>query len=263
MNMYHKYAVIAFVVLVPSVTRASLTDGLVGHYELNGSTADSSGFNNDGIAMGATPSSDRFGTPNGAYFFDGIGDYIHIPESAAFDSTAFSISLWFRAESFPVGAAMLISKGQNNFEIHTAASTGPSAMKFLPRFVEHGVIMDWYTPADTYSLVEWTHVVGVYDPGIEIRFYVDGVEVPLSGPLALLNAPDNLLDARLGARTDDTLFFHGDIDDVRIYNRVLSASEAEQLFSAVPEPTTFALWLLGLAAIGIRHRRNTGRSFNT
>jgi hypothetical protein len=59
-----------------------------------------------------------------------------LPESTAFDSTAFSISLWFRAASFPVQAGMLISKGQNNFEIHTAAEefTGPSAMKLLPVF---------------------------------------------------------------------------------------------------------------------------------
>lgn len=219
------------VILVPCGTQAELTDGLVARYDLNGNAADSSGYRNDGTVMGATPSPDRFGTPNSAYFFDGIDDYIRIPESTAFDSPAFSISLWFRSASFPAEAGMLISKGQNNFEIHTTQEEfiAPRAIKFLPRFVAHGVTMDWYAPANTNALHEWTHIVGVYNPGTEIRFYVNGVDMPLKGPSDLRNASDNLLDARLGMRSDNTLPFHGEIDDVRIYARVLSADEISQL----------------------------------
>jgi hypothetical protein len=69
----------------------------------------------------------------------------------------------------------------------------------------------------------------------------------------LLDAPDNLLDARLGARTDDTLFFHGDIDDVRIYNRLLTADEVGLL--AVPVPSSLALAALSAIALLIARRR--------
>lgn len=258
--MKHPTACFAFAfvaLLCPYSSHAALVDGLVARYDLNGNANDSSGFGNHGAVAGPILTSDRFGSPNSAYSFDGVDDYIQIPESTAFDSFAFSISLWFRAESFPVQAGMLISKGQNNFEIHTAAEefTGLSAMKFLPRFVAEGVTMDWYTPADVYGLGQWTHVVGVYNPGVDIQLYVNGIDVPLSGPNDLFNAPDNLLDARLGSRTDGTLFFHGDIDDVRIYDRVLSASEVSELFM-VPEPNGVLLASAGLFALVVCRRTN-------
>lgn len=240
----------AVVFLFPSAAQASLLDGLVARYDFSGSAVDTSGFGNDGTAFGPLLITDRFGNSDAAFHFDGADDYIQMPESDAFDSTAFSISLWFRAHAFPTEAGMLISKGQNNFEIHTGAVefTGPSAMKLLPRFVALGVPMDWHTPANAYAIDDWTHVVGVYDPGNEIRFYVDGIESALSGPANLLDAPDNLLSARIGMRTDNTLPFDGDIDDVRIYNRVLTPDEVGQLHS-IPEPSGVALAVCGLLGL--------------
>jgi concanavalin A-like lectin/glucanase superfamily protein len=250
------------VILLPCSVQAGVTIGLVAHYELDGNAEDTSGFDNDGIVFGATPSTDRFGMSNGAYFFNGIDNYIEIPESSIFDSTAFSISVWFRAESFPAEAGFLISKGQNNFEIHTLSEvTGPSGMKFLPRFVAHGVITDWHSPPDSYSLGEWTHVVGVYDPGNnDIRYYVDGFEVPLIGPAATPTAPDNTLNARLGMRADNTLAFHGYLDDVRIYDRALSSTEVAEIHAdVVPEASSVVIWGLVLCVFvawnAIRGRR--------
>lgn len=261
MKCFRGFVLAAVASLLPSVADASLDDGLVARYDFSGSAADSSGKSNDGTVSGPILISDRFGNADSAYHFDGVDDFIQIPESDAFDSTAFSISLWFRAHAFPTEAGMLISKGQNNFEIHTGAVefTGPSAMKFLPRFVALGVAMDWHTPAEVYEIDEWTHVVGVYDPGKEIRFYVDGVESALSGPANLLDAPDNLLNARLGMRTDNTLPFDGDIDDVRIYNRVLTPDEVGQLHS-LPEPSGIALCSVAAVCLGVlRMRRRAPR----
>ena len=132
-------------------------------------------------------------------------------------------------------------------------------MKYLPRFVAHGVTMDWHSPANSYSLGDWTHVVGVYDPGNDdIRFYVDGLEVPLIGPAATPTAPDNMLNARLGMRADNTLAFHGDIDDVRIYDRALSSTDAGALYAeVVPEPSSVVIWTLtffGLIVWACRQR---------
>ena len=133
---------------------------------------------------------------------------------------------------------MLISKGQNNVEIHTAGHTGATSMTFLPRY---GGGQDWHTETDAYALHEWTHVVAVYRSATEVRFYVNGAEVPLFGPTVAENAPDNPLHARLGMRTDNTLAFHGAIDDVRIYSRALSTSEAAGLFTLVPSVDTHSV----------------------
>ncbi|MDZ4781899.1 MAG: LamG-like jellyroll fold domain-containing protein, partial [Planctomycetia bacterium] len=217
-----------------------LLNGLTARYDFSGDAADLSGFGNDGTVFGPVPTADRFGISDAAFLFDGDDDYIQLPEGSAFDSTDYSISLWFRAESTPAQAGMLISKGQNNFEIHTAGDTGATAMTFLPRF---GSGQDWHTESDAYALHEWTHVVAVYRSAAEVRFYVNGTEAPLFGPNVAENAPDNLLNARLGMRTDNALAFHGAIDDVRIYSRALSMSEAAELFALVPSADTHGVMI--------------------
>lgn len=260
MNLLHRSALVIAGALFPCVAQAALNDGLVARYDFSGNAMDSSGYGNDGTVVGASLTSDRFGNPDSAYAFNGIDNYIQIPESSAFDSPAFSISLWFRATAYPDQAGMLISKGQNNFEIHTGSEvTGPTGMKFLPRFVAFGVPTDWSSPTDSYSIGNWTHVTGIYDPGNAIQFYIDGVAVPLIGPIATPSAPDNLVDARIGMRTDNTLAFQGAIDDVRIYDRVLTADEVGQLFSSAPEASSVFVWSLLCLIMGVgwwRRRRS-------
>ena len=58
--------------------------------------------------------------------------------------------------------------------------------------------------------------------------------------------------------------FHGDLDDVAYWNRVLSLAEIQTLFNggagtelyyAIPEPATLSLLLVGFAAVALRRRR--------
>ena len=55
-------------------------------------------------------------------------------------------------------------------------------------------------------------------------------------------------------------YFDGAMDDIRIYNYALSAAEVQGLYTAVPEPSTYAaltgLTALGFAAMRRRKRRN-------
>jgi hypothetical protein len=66
----------SFVVTEP----ADLSRGLVAYYPLNGNADDMSGNGNHGTVDGATLTQDRFGNQNSAYSFDGVNDYISIPE---------------------------------------------------------------------------------------------------------------------------------------------------------------------------------------
>ena len=54
------------------------TDSLVGYWPFNGNAIDESGNLNDGTVNGATLTTDRFGTANAAYDFDGVDDFINI-----------------------------------------------------------------------------------------------------------------------------------------------------------------------------------------
>ncbi|QFY10798.1 LamG domain-containing protein [Nonomuraea phyllanthi] len=82
---------------------------------------------------------------------------------------------------------------------------------------------------------EWTHLLGVYDAVAKTaRLYVNGVlqeEKPFTvtwnatGPMAIGRAKHN------GAKVD---FFPGEIDDVQVFDRLVSAEEAADLFSHHP-----------------------------
>ena len=52
------------------------TNGLVGYWPFNNNANDESGNGNNGTVNGATLTTDRFGSSNSAYLFDGIDDFI-------------------------------------------------------------------------------------------------------------------------------------------------------------------------------------------
>ena len=83
----------------------SLQDSLIAHYPLNGNALDASVNGNNGTVMGATPTTDRMGNPNGAYFFDGVDDYISLNPNQKFKPI------------FPVTITAWIELQSNNFNM--------------------------------------------------------------------------------------------------------------------------------------------------
>ena len=57
----------------------NINDSLLIHYTLDGNINDYSGNGFDGTPHGVSFTYDRFGTPNSACYFDGINDYIDLP----------------------------------------------------------------------------------------------------------------------------------------------------------------------------------------
>lgn len=72
---------------------------MVTYYSFNGNANDSSGHNNNAIVHDAILTTDRFGTPNSAYQFDGINDYISA-SSTGLPTADRTIAFWFNATSF-------------------------------------------------------------------------------------------------------------------------------------------------------------------
>jgi hypothetical protein len=80
----------------------------------------------------------------------------------------------------------------------------------------------------------WYFVASVYDASAQtLHVYVNGVldDGALTGtvPASLFNTPAG---GRLGAKSGSTSFFNGLIDDARVYNRALSATDIAALYSA-------------------------------
>ncbi len=75
----------------------NINDGLLIHYTFDGNTKDYSGNGFDGISYGVTFTEDRFGTPNSACYFDGINNYINLPNiSQLKPNLPVSFSFWIK-----------------------------------------------------------------------------------------------------------------------------------------------------------------------
>jgi hypothetical protein len=89
----------------------------------------------------------------------------------------------------------------------------------------------YYSSGDSVTDVtgKWHHVVGMRN-GSNWRIYVDGVlENSATGGTGTLATPWTL---QIGHESGSVYWFPGTIDDVRIYNRALSAAEVKQLYNA-------------------------------
>lgn len=94
-----------------------------------------------------------------------------------------------------------------------------------------------------FSDTAWKHIVCVYD-GAYLRSYVNGVEVgtPAAYSSAVSTGSENI--PAIGARTSAANYWRGDIAEVRVYGRALSAAEVWKLYA---EETRWELYDTGLA----------------
>jgi hypothetical protein len=80
--------------------------------------------------------------------------------------------------------------------------------------------------ATTFQTGKWVHVAGVFDPGIAVRFYLDGTlaqEVTTNIPATQNNTAHTVA---FGRRPENICCgLKGYIDDVRIFKRALSSAE--------------------------------------
>jgi hypothetical protein len=262
----------------PSRGSPPVTNGLVAAYDFAGNANDSiNGIN--GAIFGATPTSDRFGRANNAYAFNGSSSYIEIPDHDVFSVTttgAFSISSWVRPDgtSLDANGDLLFShtdgtgyvywmgKGDTGrhewaARMYSADNTEVPNRKNRASFYlfnpQGGLGAGSYAQDPVVPGV-WIHFLAVVDTGaMTITWYKNGVfrdqdsfAPGSSFPVTPANGTEPF---RIGTRAFES-FFAGAVDDIRVYDRVLSAGEAQALFlEPIPEPTSSVLVAFGLGTI--------------
>jgi hypothetical protein len=218
--------------LSPSL--AGINDGLVAYYPFNGNANDASGNGNHGIVYGATLAPDRFNDPNHAYNFNREdSDYISAPHSSSLNLTdSYSFSVWIYQRSASADGYRIIDKT-------IAGSCGGWNLDTYDGETGRRIRMDagcpWVISNTVYSLNQWHHLAVTVNGG-NVNFYLDGQP---DGSGTVGGTPTNSLDLYIGTShpVDSYFSFDGLIDDIRIYNRVLTAAEIRELAkSSVASP---------------------------
>jgi hypothetical protein len=225
------------------VMPAGLNDGLVAYYPFNGNANDASGNGNNGVVNGAILATNSFGTPNSAYSFGG-NSYIQVADSASLDSpNAVSVSLWFNQQSLSPGQfACLLYKANSTQTLGFAdrsyslwVTPGGGEIHFTSTATGAGSQTAIYTSSGLFGLNQWVHIVGIVDASYQqMSVYVNGNLVGTAAYPSKSILTGNY-PLRIGSFVNlsggDQAGFNGIISDVRIYNRVLSVSEIQSLYS--------------------------------
>ena len=211
------------------------TVGLQGYWPFNNNANDQSGNNYNGTVNGAIPTVDRFSNPNSAYSFNGLSDFISTNYQGILGTNSRAVSFWAKM-SVAQPAMSCVAWGDNL-----------QATRFQCGFnyVANGATIDGsygaitYTSAVSVSNGQWHHYVYQFSNSAlnMVEVYQDAV---LLTQIAHSYNPTNVLNTSAGFNVHfgkvvygpSPDYFNGQLDDIGIWNRVLSSCEINQLYTS-------------------------------
>jgi len=170
-------------------------------------------------------------SPGAALDFDGVDDYVTLPASLndGFGANQITLEGWFYPTAQPGANQYFTWIGE--------AYTSDANVKFAIYQFGANVICGFYqnswsaTPGVAVTLNQWQHVACSYDQQ-NIKLYVNGAVAATAAASAALPTGDGAW--YLGQRWDGTDYYKGRMDEVRIWNRALSASEIADRMNCEP-----------------------------
>jgi len=183
---------------------------------------DRSGYNNSGTIYGATLTAGKIGMGRK---FDGVDDEVEIPHSESLNVISeITVALYVYDTTGPTNMG-IISKGNRGETWFIDAENSEAPVEGMEWFVKT-TAGAFVLHAPLGYMNKWIHLVAVAKTGY-MAIWIDGIEVAMRSDItgSILTTTNPLV---LGAHFDG-LFFRGILDEVRIYNRALSADEIRML----------------------------------
>lgn len=204
--------------------------GLVGHWSFD--TCDGRDSSPNGIhgAVSGAPACVA-GKSGGALRLNGSSDWITVPNAAAMPTTALTMSYWAHREGAPLGAFQNYISKEQSFQAYLNAN---GTTQFGVWLGVSGLWTGWGGAATQIpTLNDWVHYAFTYDNTSKVAStYVNGALVHTTveaDPRALVRASSNpMFIGRNGSA--NVYHVRGLIDEVRLYDRALSADEVRNLY---------------------------------
>ena len=217
----------------------SLQTGLVAWYPFDGNASDMSGNGNHGTVNGASLSTDRHGVANKAYQFDGVDDFIDFGTGAfpgiGSPNQSVTFSSWFKAPTTGNTQVLFGDYSATSGDNHLVFSVElRNTGSFNPLTRASGFNYEFTSVATGLTDGTWHQVV------YQLNASDNKLYLYLDGSFDSTAAYDSSLDFRgspywrAGAnkwQNQLSSFYGGAIDDIRIYDRALSAVDVLALYS--------------------------------
>jgi hypothetical protein len=158
--------------------------------------------------------------------FNGSNSIVTLPSSLAaslFNGTAFTVCAWVYPTTSKQDEGILNSNVSNTADknLHIAIRNGTALLGFYNDDLSGG----------TVSLNTWTFLTFTYAGGTGNRLiYVNGTQAASGAPSGTLNTSGGSVS--VGVSYTSSAVMQGMIDDLRIYNRVLSSQEITKLYNS-------------------------------
>lgn len=223
-----------------SHAQSSLTNGLAAYYRFSGDANDASGNGKNGTAVNVTATSDRYGTAGAAYKFNGSNSYVNLALNRPLtnQTAAITIAGWVRADSIQSGKGLFFHRG-NYADIGIRISQSVAMrLEFVTLASSYGGGNDLLLSASAIPLTNWVAFAATYDGAVK-RLYINGTLDSFAPYTGILNWDVNFQGETIGGTfTGQADPFNGGIDEIRLYNRALSASEVADLFVSEFSPVS-------------------------
>jgi len=212
------------------------SNGIVAFWPFSGNANDATGNGNNGTVNGATLTTDRLGSGSSAYYFANTvapNAYIQANVNTASITTsgAMTLSFWvYRVGNGYLGARVMEfgSCGTCAGQILVSWGNGLSTMTFRHYLTATDFLTYNFSGLNDNT---WYNIVYTND-GTTAKYYLNGAlvnSVASPDPAQLLG---NVAFGRMNHPANDA--FNGDLDDIGIWNRALSACEVNALYTGIP-----------------------------
>ena len=214
--------------------------GLIAYYPFNGNANDESGDGFNATVNGAQLTTDRSNTINSAYYFNGSNAGISAKVDTRLSITQFTLCAWIKASTYTTYLPRIVAVGAPGISTHYysmlfANGTWNDMLDTTRRLMFYnGNTLDPFNYTQYYSrgsldTVSWHHGAISFD-GSHLKFYIDG---------AL--DEDTIISATIQQYSDSARLqigyseggdrYEGKLDQIRIYNRPLTATEINALYT--------------------------------
>lgn len=240
-----------------------LNDNPIGYWRLGETTGtiafDASPNNLHGVYVGGASLGHPGGIPSDSdtsTLFDGITGYVDVGAHSALNQLTnnFTVEAWVKgrgaiASTWFVGSVST-GWGFSRPPQDAYCGCGPNDLRFTTFGIKD------YDYAVGFTEDEWVHVAAVFDASNDVTFFVNGQEeTTITGDFP---ARTNSLPLTIARNPTEAVngfsYFSGNIDEVAIYGRSLSAEEIREhyLAATVPEPSSI---ILTMGWLGVFMRR--------